>query len=71
MNEAQALNYVQASATALGLTLDAARAQRVAAHLQRTAALAAQLEQLALDVDDEPAEIYHPQRRPPEQMSAP
>ncbi len=71
MTESQALNYVQASATALGLTLDAARAQRVATHLQRTAGMAAQLEQFALDVHDEPAEIYHPQRQAAQQQSAP
>jgi len=36
--------------------------RRVAAHLQRTAALAALLEQAALTPDDEPAELYCPKR---------
>jgi hypothetical protein len=60
MTEAEVLGYVQASAAALGLPLDAARARRVAGHLQRTAAMAQLLEQFPLAVDDELAEIYCP-----------
>jgi len=64
MTDADMLAYTHASAALLGLPLDAARAQRVAAHLQRTALLAALLEQAALAPDDEPAEIYCPKRPP-------
>jgi hypothetical protein len=65
MNEQQALNYVHASAELLGVPLDAARAQRVAGHLQRTAALAAMLQAVDLSVEDEPAELYCPSRPAP------
>jgi hypothetical protein len=61
MSDAQILNYVKASAAALGFELDDARLERVATHLARTAALAKSLESLPLDVADEPAEIYCPQ----------
>jgi hypothetical protein len=67
MNEQQAFAYVQASASVLGLALDPARARRVAGHLQRTAALAELLEQQALNVEDEPAEVYCPGRPAPGQ----
>ncbi|MDP3700751.1 MAG: DUF4089 domain-containing protein [Hylemonella sp.] len=60
MNEAETLNYVQASAMALGLPLDAERAQRVAAHLQRTAAMAGLLEAFPMTPEDELAQIYCP-----------
>ncbi|MBI5908138.1 MAG: DUF4089 domain-containing protein [Burkholderiales bacterium] len=60
MTDIEVLNYVKASAAALGLSLDEARAQRVAMHLARTATLAQQLETLSLAVSDEPAEIYCP-----------
>lgn len=60
MSEAEALSYVIASATALQLPLDAAQAQRVAGHLQRTAAMAAPLMKLPLTPDAELAEIYCP-----------
>jgi Protein of unknown function (DUF4089) len=60
MNEVQALNYVKASAQALDLPLDAARAERVASHLQRTAQLAQLLQDIAMGPDDELAEIYRP-----------
>ncbi|HCY16015.1 MAG: hypothetical protein A2Z93_06635 [Curvibacter sp. GWA2_64_110] len=69
MSESEALSYVQASALALGLPLSADRAQRVAIHLQRTAALAERLEQFPLTPEDELAEIYHPQRPEPGQDS--
>jgi hypothetical protein len=60
MSEAEALSYVIASATALGLPLDTAQTQRVAVNLQRTATLAAPLMQLSLAPEDELAEIYSP-----------
>jgi hypothetical protein len=65
MDEQQALAYVQASAAALGFDLDPARAQRVAQHLQRTAGLAALLEQFELGVEDEPAEVWNPRHPAP------
>lgn len=68
MREAQALSYVIASAAALDLPLDAARAQRVAVYLQRTAAMAEPLMQLPLTPEDELAEIYCP--APPSQPKA-
>ena len=52
--------YVQASAGALGLVLDDARTQRVAGHLQRTAQMAALLEQHVLPPDVEPPALYAP-----------
>lgn len=60
MTDAQVLNYVKAAALALDLPLDAARAERVAGHLARTAALAKVLESPPLAVEDEPAEVYCP-----------
>lgn len=54
------LSYVQLTAPLLALPLDAQRAQRVAQHLARTAALAALLEEVPLRPEDEPAEIYCP-----------
>lgn len=60
MSEAEALSYVIASAAALDLPLDADRAQRVAANLQRTAAMAAPLMKLPLAPEAELAEIYCP-----------
>ena len=60
MDSAQVLNYVNAAATALALPLDEARAARVAAHLARTAAMAALLDGVPLCVEDEPAELYCP-----------
>lgn len=58
MDEADVLGYVNAAAAVLQLPLSPARAQRVAEHLNRTVAMARLLEQAALLVDDEPAEIY-------------
>jgi Protein of unknown function (DUF4089) len=60
MNEAQTLAYVQAAAVAVDLPLTDEQAQRVATHLQRTAALAALLDSYELAPHDEPAEIYCP-----------
>ena len=60
MNETEILAYVKTSATAQGLLLDDARAQRVASHLARTAHLAQLLEAYPLGVGDEPPELYQP-----------
>ncbi|MDP2415978.1 MAG: DUF4089 domain-containing protein [Hydrogenophaga sp.] len=60
MNDEQTLAYVRASASALALPLDEARAQRVAVHLQRTAAMAALLEAFELTPHDEPVALYCP-----------
>jgi len=60
VNEAQTLAYVQAAAVAVDLPLSDAQAQRVATHLQRTAALAALLDGFELAPHDEPAEHYCP-----------
>ena len=60
MNEADVLNYVKSTAALLGIPMDAARALRVASHLQRTAAMAALLDAANLSVEDELAEIYCP-----------
>lgn len=54
------LPYVQAAAALLGLPLDAGRAQRVAAHLGRTAAMAQLLDDAPLGPEDEPAALYCP-----------
>jgi hypothetical protein len=60
MNDIETLNYVKAAATALGLPLDDARAQRVAGHLQRTAQMAKLLEDVPMVPEHELAEIYRP-----------
>jgi hypothetical protein len=60
MTDEQTLAYVQAAASALGLPLPPDRAQRVATHLARTAALAQLLENFPLGPEDELAEIYKP-----------
>ncbi|HBH39987.1 MAG TPA: DUF4089 domain-containing protein [Curvibacter sp.] len=60
MSESEALSYVIASAAALNLPLDEAQALRVAANLQRTAAMAAPLMKLPLAPEAELAEIYCP-----------
>ena len=52
--------YITTSAALLGIPMDAARLARVAAHLQRTAVMAALLEGAALAAHDELAEIYSP-----------
>lgn len=67
MTESEALAYVIASAAALKVPMDAARAQRVATHLQRTAGMADLLLAHPLEVDDEPAEIYCPALADPPQ----
>lgn len=60
MNNDDAQTYVRASAAVLGLPLDDAQVVRVAAHLQRTAAMARMLDALDLPPDVEQAEIYRP-----------
>jgi hypothetical protein len=60
MDEAKIAAYVGSTAAVLGLPLPPERAARVAAHLQRTAAMAALLEAAPLAAHDEPAEIYSP-----------
>jgi len=60
MNEEEVLAYVQATARALDLPLDDTRAQAVALHLGRTAALAKALEAYVLSPEVEPAEVYRP-----------
>ncbi len=58
--DTRTLDYVLASAAMLDLPLDPARAQRVAAHLERTRAMAALLDAAPLGVADEPAALYCP-----------
>lgn len=65
MTSDQVLAYVKASAALQGLPLDGARAQRVAAQLARTAALAQLLDEINLRAEDELAEIYLPSAFPP------
>ena len=60
MNQESTLNYVKSTAELLSIPMDAARAGRVASHLQRTVAMAALLDAANLSVDDELAEIYCP-----------
>lgn len=66
MEESEVLNYVQAAARAVGLSLDEAAQRRVAANFSRTVAIARLLEQAELAPEDEPAEIYRPAPFPPE-----
>ena len=65
MNHDQALAYVEAAAMALAVPMPAERAQRVATHLTRTAALAQLLEDFPLEPEDELAEIFRPKAVPP------
>jgi hypothetical protein len=60
MTDPRILAYVNATASLLGVPMDAERAARVAAHLQRTAAMAALLDDAPLAPHDEIAEIYSP-----------
>jgi Protein of unknown function (DUF4089) len=60
MNETQALAYVQATAQAVNLPLDAAQAQRVAAYLAVNARIAGMLDNVPLAPHDELVEIYCP-----------
>ena len=65
MGDENILAYVRAAAALLELPLDEARAQRVAAHLARTAELARQLESAGMGAEDEPAQLYCPAPFPP------
>lgn len=58
MNSTEALAYVRAAAVAVDLPMDDERARRVAATLVASAGLARLLQDHALRVHDEPAEIY-------------
>lgn len=60
MTDEQTLAYVKAAAVAVGLPLDDTQIARVAVHLQRTASLAATLEDIPLAPHDEPAELFCP-----------
>ena len=60
MADDSTLSYVNSIAALLGIPMDAARAERVAGHLQRTRAMAALLDGANLSVDDELTEIYCP-----------
>jgi hypothetical protein len=64
MTEEQALAYVLGVAPAVSLPMDAARAQSVAGHLMRTAAMARMLENVPMAAHDELAEIYCPKAFP-------
>ena len=66
MTEDELLAYVQATATLLQLPLDGARAQAVALHLGRTAALTRMLDAAPLGPEQEIAQIYCPAPFPPE-----
>ena len=58
LNDVQA--YVRVTAPLLALSLDEAQVLRISQHLQRTAAMAAQLQAVPLSPADELAEIYCP-----------
>lgn len=60
MEESQVLQYVKASALAIGLPLDEARARAVAQHFGRTVAIARVLDTTPLAPEHELAEIYRP-----------
>ena len=66
MSEDELLAYVRASANLLQLPLSEARAQAVALHLGRTAALARLLEAAPLEAEEEIAQIYCPAPFPQE-----
>jgi len=65
MTDEQTLAYVWAAAAALDLPLTPERAQRVAVHLARTAAMAQLLDAYDLAPEDELAEIYSPAAHTP------
>lgn len=60
MTEDEVLAYVRSAARVLDLSLDPARAQAVAGHFARTAAMARLLEGASLAPEDELAELYCP-----------
>jgi hypothetical protein len=67
MEETEVLQYVQSAARAVGLSLDAVRAQAVAQHFIRTVAIARVLENVPLAPEHELAEIYRPAPFPTEE----
>jgi hypothetical protein len=60
MTEDEVLAYVKATARAVNLPLDDARAQAVALHLGRTVPIARLVDSAPLAPADELAEIYRP-----------
>jgi hypothetical protein len=62
MTSEESLAYVQSAAMLARLPLKHERALRVAAQLRRTAELAQWLEAFPLAPEDEPAELYCPDR---------
>lgn len=66
MEENEILDYVKASARALGLTLSDERANAVALHFGRSMAIARLLEQVPLAPHHELAQIYVPAPFPAE-----
>lgn len=66
MSDQDLLAYVQATAALLELPLDGPRAERVAQHLQRTAAMARLLDAAPLAAHAEIAEIFCPAPFPQE-----
>jgi hypothetical protein len=69
MNETDTQAYVRASAAVLGLPLDDAQVVRVAAHLQRTAAMARLLDDQAMPPELELAQLYVPKPPPAPEKS--
>jgi hypothetical protein len=61
----QTKDYVRATARFLALPLDEAQVERVAAHLARTQAMVAALQDVPLHPELEPVEIYCPAPFPP------
>jgi hypothetical protein len=66
MEENEVLQYVKSAAIALGLPMDAARAEAVGQHLGRTVAMARVLENAPMAPADELAEIFRPAPFPAE-----
>jgi hypothetical protein len=66
MDESQVLTYVKATAQAIGLPLDDARARAVALHFGRTIAIARVLDDAPLAPEHELAEVYRPAPFPAE-----
>lgn len=60
MEESEVLPYVKSAAAAIGVPLDAARANAVAQHFARTVAIARVLDHAPLAPEVELAEIYCP-----------
>lgn len=60
MTDPQLLAYANASAEALGIPMDAARAQRVAGYLRLSGSFAGLLDAVAMGSELEPAEVFCP-----------